>query len=359
MNLPKYALKEVNKGNSVKRYFCVKCKVGRYFGDLEINPKCLKCGSQEMLEVLRSLSPEQKEKIKEFSGGKCANPGCSARRTHIHHIDEWAIYHSDDLEILIPVCPSCHDQIHHGKLPISRETLIHWKNIIRKRSIRNLHIYVEPGENFKFRVGGLWLSISPEKMKLHLFQLSPNVKVKFKIEGNKISLADISICDVNGNLAIEVLSNYIEVIDPLLNCNERNGHVKITSNDIERYLPNHLLKKFREQEPNYAENSITILEIEVTSPGEMALKGCWYEDNEAFIMTDLGLYCVPLMASFVSKDSDCSVTYTGDQVLFSTKNSSSKMKALRVNAKKKEKLQRKAKRKLQKRARRKNSKARR
>ena len=231
MNLPKYAQEELNNGNSVERYFCINCKVGRYFSDLDNGPKCLKCGSKEKLEVSRSLTSREKNEIREASGGTCANPGCSAWRTHIHHIDEWAIFHSDDPEILIPVCPSCHDQIHHGSLPISRETLICWKNISRKRSIRNLHIYVEPGEKLKFCAGGLWLFNSPGQVALHLFHLAPNVKVKFNVQGNKVSLVDISICDVHGNLAVEVLSNYIEVIDPLLDCEERAGHIKITSVD--------------------------------------------------------------------------------------------------------------------------------
>ncbi|MCL1127673.1 HNH endonuclease signature motif containing protein [Shewanella surugensis] len=319
MNLPKYAQEELNKGNSVDRFFCVNCNLGRYFGGSDDEYKCLKCGSSEKLEVSRSLNSKEKDQIRESSGGKCANPGCSAWRTHIHHIDEWAIFHSDDPEILIPVCPSCHDQIHHGVIPISRETLIQWKNIIRKRSIRNLHIYVEPGENLKFCAGGLWLASPPNKMGLHLFEFAPNVKVKFNIQGNKISLVDISICDINGNLAVEVLSNYIEVIDPDLICEKRNGHVKIFTNDVEKYLPLALVAKMKEKENGFANETITVLEIEVLRPGEVVLKGCWYDDGQAVLMTEGGLTFVPQMSSLVSDNPECTLTYTGDVPFFSRK----------------------------------------
>lgn len=345
MSLPKYTQEELNKGNAVEKFFCVNCNVGRYFSDLDNEPKCLKCGSVDKLEVSRALTPTEKDQIREASGGKCANPGCSAWRTHIHHIDEWAIYHSDDPEILIPVCPSCHDHIHHGALTISRELLIQWKNIARKRSIRNLHIYVEPGEKLKFCAGGFWLFNSPNQMGLHLFQLAPNVKVKFNIQGNKISLVDISICDVHGNLAVEVLSNYIEVVDPLLHCEERAGHIKITSNDMERYLPSHLVAKFREKETDFAENSITVLEIEVTSPGELKLKGCWYEEGQAVLMTEHGLTFVPQMISLVSKDSECGLTYTGDKTLFSAGKRDSRKEGHNAKKKRKQKNQKTARRK--------------
>ncbi len=348
--LPKYAQEVVNRGETIDRYFCVTCCKGRYFSTSSEIPTCLKCGKTEMLEVARTLTVKQKNYVREETGGKCANPGCSTWRTHIHHIDEWAIYHSDDPEILIPVCPSCHDQIHNGALSISRETLIDWKGIDRKRTLRNLHIYVEPGENFKLCAGGLWFANPVEKMRLHLFELTPKVKVNFNTQGNKVSLVDISITDIYGNIAVEVLSNYIEVRDKELECEERNGHVKISTNNINRYLPPILVEKMRVKEPGFATKKLTVLEIEVLKPGQLSLKGCWYDNDQAIVMTDEGLTFVPQMSSFVSDNSDCCMTYTGNETFISAGSKRGR------SGKRENLVKKKSKRKAQKTARKKNRK---
>ena len=86
-----------------------------------------------------------KKKIREEQGGKCANPACPINRTHIHHIKEWSVYQSNDQEILIAVCPTCHDQIHNGSIIIDDNKLFEWKKIKRDHTKRD-HLYVEPNE---------------------------------------------------------------------------------------------------------------------------------------------------------------------------------------------------------------------
>ena len=85
----------------------------------------------------------KKTLIKE-SGNKCANPGCHNLRVHFHHIDGWAIYETNDEKTMIAVCPMCHDNIHHGKLPIDDDTLYSWKKIAQKPtdSINGKNLYV-------------------------------------------------------------------------------------------------------------------------------------------------------------------------------------------------------------------------
>ncbi len=333
--LPKYAQEIVNVGGSIDKYFCVNCKQHKYFNISMTPPLCIRCGHNESLEVKRTLTGDQKELIREESGGKCANPGCAVWRTHIHHIDEWAIYHSDEPEILIPVCPSCHDQIHHGSLPISREVLLQWKKIKRNRCIRNLHIYVEPGNELKLKAGGVWFANPVDKIKLKLFELIPSVKIDFNTQGNKISLVDISITDIEGNVALVVLSNYIEVRDEELDCEERKGHIRITTKNINKFLPKDYVQKMRDEDSGFANDKLVVLELEVLGPGQLAINGCWYNEGQAVVMTDNGLTFVPQMASFVSNDSSCVLRYSGDDTLMYTGVKKVVEKVSKVNCKKK------------------------
>ena len=84
-----------------------------------------------MAEHRPEVSKQLKTQLRREAGEKCANPGCSATRTHLHHIREWAVYRTHDGAHMIAVCPTCHDAIHHGQLPISDETLYAWKRIPR------------------------------------------------------------------------------------------------------------------------------------------------------------------------------------------------------------------------------------
>lgn len=84
------------------------------------------------------------EQLKREARGKCANPGCPTHRTHIHHIREWYVYRTHDAKHMIAVCPTCHDQIHHGDLSITDETIYRWKEFIRLGDAHRGHLYIEP-----------------------------------------------------------------------------------------------------------------------------------------------------------------------------------------------------------------------
>ena len=235
-------------------------------------------------------------------------------------------------------------------MPISREILLEWKQIKRSRCVRNLHIYIEPGNDLKLKAGGLWLANPVDKIKLKLFELIPKVKIDFNTQGSRISLVDISIADAEGNVAIEVLSNYIEVRDEDLDVEERNGHIRITTTNIEKFLPSFHVWKMREKEPEFAIDHLVVLEIEVLSPGQLAIKGCWYSNDQAVIMTDKGLTFVPQMTSLVSKNSNCTLRYSGDGSFMSAGGGAA------VAKDSKDKFKKKLKRKMQKKSRCKNRK---
>jgi hypothetical protein len=65
---------------------------------------------------------------------------------------EWYIYGTHDPNHMIAVCPTCHDEIHHGRLPISDETLYKWKSIERSASsMDTAYLTVEPGRLIEHR----------------------------------------------------------------------------------------------------------------------------------------------------------------------------------------------------------------
>src|SRR5471032_2843818 len=97
-----------------------------------------------MAKQQRKITPALKRQLIEQAGGKCANPGCSNWRVHIHHIKHWAVYKVHNAGDMIAVCPSCHDSIHYGRLAIPDEVLYHWKGIARPAVPESAHIYVEP-----------------------------------------------------------------------------------------------------------------------------------------------------------------------------------------------------------------------
>ncbi len=45
-----------------------------------------------------------KKKLIQSAGNKCTKPGCSVRRTHIHHIKEWAVYQTNKEAEMIAAC---------------------------------------------------------------------------------------------------------------------------------------------------------------------------------------------------------------------------------------------------------------
>lgn len=126
----------------------------------------------DVAKTRKRLDPKTKKKVLDECGNKCANPGCANWRTHIHHIEHWAIYESNDEKILIPVCPSCHDAIHHGSIKIDDEKLYEWKNIERPLHSGRAHIYIEPSQNIKLLTGTI--ALSTKNRKVTIFKLSEN-----------------------------------------------------------------------------------------------------------------------------------------------------------------------------------------
>ena len=242
-----------------------------------------------MAKPRKKLKPAEKSAILEEAGNKCANPGCCNWRVHIHHIKHWAVYESNDQTILIAVCPSCHDAIHHGQLDISDDTLYAWKGIERKSKPKTTHIYVEPSKEIKLLTGTIALTTTNESATI--FELSENNKLSFRVLDSDINLLNIAISDLQGNEALKVIDNYIKIQDVnLVSFEQVPGHVRIMTNYISKFLPDRLLKIMKEEQPDYAKNNKTVLlELEVIKPGLVRVKGCWADNRVAVIITNSSL----------------------------------------------------------------------
>src|SRR5918996_6078095 len=104
------------------------------------------------------FSNAAKKRLRAEAGHKCANPGCPNRRTHIHHIREWAVYQTHVEQHMIAVCPSCHDAIHHGEIPLDDAVLYRWKSIPRGSGEIRSNIYVEPDRQPKLLLGSIGIT---------------------------------------------------------------------------------------------------------------------------------------------------------------------------------------------------------
>lgn len=158
-----------------------------------------------MVKFRDRIPPRIKRALVKEAGEKCANPGCATYRTHIHHINEWAIYETHDGKKMIAICPTCHDAVHHGTLKIDEEILYRWKGI-KRPPIKGDHLYVEPGNSSKLLLGSIAVT-GPSGLRV--FELSSTNKLSFRIVDGDIFLVNLRITTVTGQEVIRVVDNYL------------------------------------------------------------------------------------------------------------------------------------------------------
>ena len=238
-----------------------------------------------MAQKRKKIKPVVKKQIVEEAGNKCANPGCTNWRVHIHHIKHWAIYESNDKKILIAVCPTCHDAIHHGRIEIPDETLYAWKHIKRTKIPKLSYLYVEPGEEIKLLTGTI--AVSTTNQEAMVFQLSHNNSLKFKILDGDIMMLNLKLADTNGKEVLRVVENYVRTKPSSdIEFLQIPGHIKVTAPANENFIPSEVLKQMQTQEKDYgATGSVTVLDLEVLKPGLVSVQGLWVENNKAVIIT--------------------------------------------------------------------------
>jgi hypothetical protein len=246
-----------------------------------------------MAEALRKIKPALKRLLIDKAGGKCANPGCSNWRAHIHHIKHWAVYKTHAAADMIAVCPSCHDAAHHGQLKISDELLYEWKAVIRPAAPDTVHIYVEPAASLKLLTGTI--AISTRNDQAAVFELSNSNHLKFRVLDQDVLQVSSRLLDQRGNELLRVVENHVRVAkDKRITFDYRAGRARITVPATEDFAPGWLLDQVRAQDPGFAaDGRIVAMDIQVLKPGLVQVQGCWPDGNVGVVITDKALsFCI-------------------------------------------------------------------
>lgn len=233
------------------------------------------------------ISNHAKKRLRAEAGGKCANPGCPTKRTQIHHIREWAVYRTHDEAHMIAICPTCHDAVHHGRLEISDETLYRWKTSQPSDAAQRGMFYVQPAPHRRLHLGTIW--VTREAGEVSAFNLGPDAFVTVVIEEDDILLIDLRVTARDGT-ELARISRYGHTKMPTshdgVEVREHPGTIAVSIPCNERYLPEWLINKVQKEDPEFGQDSVEVFHIEVISPGEVRLKGLWFDDGTAVRVTD-------------------------------------------------------------------------
>lgn len=258
-----------------------------------------------MVTVQRKIKPALKLLLINKAGGKCANPGCSNWRVHIHHIKHWAVYKAHDADHMIAICPSCHDAVHHGSLKISEEILYQWKGIARTNSPTSAHIYVEPATELKLLTGSICIASQNDQMVV--FELSNSNQLKFRVLDDDLLQVSARLHDEQGKELLRVVENHVRVSrSKNIKFEYRAGHARVTILAAESFAPQWLIEQVRYQNPNFATNNLLIaFDIEVLKPGLVQVQGCWPDGDVGVVITEQALsFCIRGMREPISIVSD-------------------------------------------------------
>jgi len=234
-----------------------------------------------------------KEELYRQAGNKCANPGCMNYRTHIHHIQEWHVVKTHDEKHMIAVCPSCHDEIHHGKLKITDETIYKWKDIKRSTLNRD-HIYIEPNTESKLLLGSSVGIESPDG--LTVFELTKTSKLTYKVEDGEIFLLDLSITNLKRKEILKVTHNHIKYSnDEHITYTRRPGRFRITTKRLLDFIPIWSIAALFKMQPEFKidDGELLLLDMEVISPGVVKAEGFWSRENAVVIITNDSVNLLP------------------------------------------------------------------
>ncbi|MFS8601161.1 HNH endonuclease [Priestia megaterium] len=231
------------------------------------------------------VKPKLKQKLIEEAGNKCANPGCANYRIHIHHIQEWSVYKTHDGNHMIAICPSCHDEVHFGKLKIDDKTVYDWKAIKRKSTNRD-QLFIEPNYESKLLIGSIAVT---GQQGVTVFELTKNNKLSYSLVDEDIFLMNLNISNLEGEEVIKVIQNHVKYTDDeSIKFERRPGRFKVTTTKPLEFIPLWSVKEMLEMNPPYKlENGVlTIIDLEVVAPGEVKAKGIWTELERVILITD-------------------------------------------------------------------------
>jgi hypothetical protein len=186
---------------------------------------------------------------------------------------------------MIAICPTCHDDVHHGALKIDDAKLYTWKNIRRTSNEHRDHIYVEPAHQPKILLGSI--AIQSENSEQIVFQLSNENRFTFRVAEEDILLVDSRIKRLDGREVLRVAYNHVRTRkDANVLFDRRPGKMVISVPATESYIPAWIIEKMRSYEPNFASSGRVIaLGLEVEAPGLLRVQGLWLAPEGSFIAT--------------------------------------------------------------------------
>lgn len=221
--------------------------------------------------------------LKREAGDKCANPGCSTRGTHIHHIRQWSVYRTHDAKHMIAVCPTCHDQIHHGDLSITDETVYRWKELIRLGDAHRGHLYIEPSGINKVLTDSVAF-MAP--LNIAVFHMSDKNYLRFDVDENLLFL-DLLMYTYKRGEVLRVKNNHLRLdINPSVEYKEVNGHIQVTVPATPDYIPPRVVERMIKEDPSFViDGKVVVLSLEVIEAGLVKIQGVWSESDRAFVFT--------------------------------------------------------------------------
>jgi hypothetical protein len=208
---------------------------------------------------------------------------------HIHHIRHWAVYQSHDEQHMVAVCPACHDDIHHGSLPIDDETVYRWKGIERSGDKRS-HLYVEPGPSPLVFLGKD-LAIKAD-VGFTIFHMSQMNRLSFQIKESEILHLNLDIAGIDGLPLVRVIDGHVKfTARSMVDYREVKGWVSITAPVSAGVIPKWVIDQLQPREPDFREDGrITLASLRVLAPGQVEVKGVWVDGHYASVVTDTMAY---------------------------------------------------------------------
>lgn len=228
-----------------------------------------------------------KRSLREEAGGKCANPGCQVWRTHLHHIRPWAVYKTHDGASMIAVCPSCHDEIHHGSLGIDDETLLRWKSQASPQLAKPVFIQAPPSDRIVLVAGTISFSSTTENT---IFRLSNGGKLTMRLLNARYLQISLALFGIDGQPIVRVVENNVEFVESgEIHCDFRTGRARVSV--PASYAPGWLIERASSAVPNFTEKGrIVALDMEVLAPGTVQISGFWVDEQKGFVISKDSLF---------------------------------------------------------------------
>jgi HNH endonuclease len=220
-----------------------------------------------------------KRALLQQTGNKCANPGCPNVLREIHHINEWAVYHTHDEENMIAICPACHDSVTRGLLTISDEELYHWKGIKRSRETLTGHLFIEPALTPTLILGHINVAGPDGVTVMELDQ----TKLSLTVRDRELGILNLKTVDSAGQPMLDVVDNYVRQRNAAVTINARPGRYQVATDATQAYPPWVLECLSKVPPPRNDPAHFGVLDIAVIEPGKVRVRGLLLGNDGALV----------------------------------------------------------------------------